>query len=97
MVDPLILPPKKPVLVDEAETDTFPESGGPCEDCAHSIFPEDKDRWGQCRAKQPKLQIFLLPPRVANGRPDAHPIATWPQVSRRQGCGEYRLRKSKQQ
>lgn len=97
MADPIIISPKKSIPVEDAEPDTFPESGGPCKDCAHGIFPDGSDKWGQCRSNEPKLQLFLLPPKAIGLTPVPYPIATWPQVSRRQGCGIFRARKSKQQ
>lgn len=78
--------------------DEFPESGGPCEDCAHSVWdPTGKEPLGSCRIGRPHTQIALFPPRVAGGGPISVPMGGWPPVKRREGCGEFAAKKAKQQ
>lgn len=87
----------RPMPVEAAPPDEFPESGGPCEDCAHSVGdPEGKDPMLQCREGPAQVQIFLLPPPGAMQRPVTYPISTWPTVRRRQGCAKFLQKKALQ-
>lgn len=93
MGDQIIMPPR---AGHTAVADTFPESGGPCEDCAHSIWdPDHREAFGQCRKESPVTQIMINGVDKL-GRPVTSPISAWPIVGRRQGCGQFAAKKGRQ-
>jgi hypothetical protein len=75
--------------VKTGEQDQFPKSGGPCEDCSHSVWnSSSRDDMGSCRAAVPTVQLIQVG-LDENSRPVMSPISAWPPVRRRQGCGAF--------
>lgn len=86
-----------PSTTRSSEPDDFPESSGPCEDCAHSLFRSEKrSDSGSCMSGLPTVQIFAIGVDNFN-RPVTQEVSAWPPVRRRHGCSSFLAKQGKRQ